>query len=253
MRTDATFNELTSRVEATCGLTPRSNDEPPEKRQRVTSTRLKDHFHEIVNSCTNHLNQVENLKSEYIESIDVIKDSLSARFAQDDLDTLMAIETILIKAINGHELDVSLDVLKCFKIINIKILENELKELPTFLKIFNQESSMKIKNFTMISTICDIMNMRPSFKRCNEEIHKLLLLYATMPLSSATAERTFSVMRRLKTWLRSTMADNQLNNRMFAAIHRERMKNINVKKVASDFVKSGDLSRRLFYFGKADD
>ena len=97
------------------------------------------------------------------------------------------------------------------------------------------------------------MNMRPSFKRCNEEIHKLLLLYATMPLSSATAERTFSVMRRLKTWLRSTMADNQLNNRMFAAIHRERMKNINVKKVASDFVKSGDLSRRLFYFGKADD
>ena len=132
MRTDATFNKLTSRVEATCGLTPRSNDEPPEKRQRVTSTRLKDHFHESVNSCTNHLNQVENLKSEYIESIDVIKDSLSARFAQDDLDTLMAIETILIKAINGHELDVSLDVLK-------------LKELPTFLKIFNQESSIKIK------------------------------------------------------------------------------------------------------------
>ena len=49
------------------------------------------------------------------------------------------------------------------------------------------------------------------------------------------------------------MADNQLSNRMFAAIHRKRMKNINVKKVDSDFVKSGDLSRRLFYFGKADD
>ena len=253
MRTDASFNELTAEVEAICGLTPRGSDEPPDKRQRVTSSKLKDFFHESVNSCS--LNEDDRLKREYFEAIDVTKASLSARFDQKDLNTLMSIETLLLKAINGDEIDGSLGDLNCFQHLNIKRLKSELKELPTYLKIFNAEQSFKVKSVTLISTICDIMNIRQSFKSCNEEIHKLLLLYATMPLSSASAERTFSVMRRLKTWLRSTMAENQLNNRMFAAIHRDRMKHINLRKVASDFIKSGDLTRRLFYFGegKADD
>ena len=102
----------------------------------------------------------------------------------------------------------------------------------------------------MVSTIFDIFNMRQSFKKCNTQIHKLLLLYATVPLSSATAERTFSAMRRLKTWLRSTMGPNQLTNRMFAVMHKERLQGVNLNKVAKEFINSGSNARRLGYFGR---
>ena len=37
------------------------------------------------------------------------------------------------------------------------------------------------------------------------EVHRLLHIYLTIPLTSATAERTFSALRQLKSYLRSTM------------------------------------------------
>ena len=80
---------------------------------------------------------------------------------------------------------------------------------------------------------------------------KLILWYATMPLSSATAERTFSAMRRLKTWLRTTMCENQITNRMFAVLHKSRMQAVDINKVAKEFINSGDMAKRLAYFGKA--
>ena len=38
-----------------------------------------------------------------------------------------------------------------------EILENELKELPTYIKLYNCQSQVKIKHMTMI-TVCDILN-----------------------------------------------------------------------------------------------
>jgi hypothetical protein len=38
----------------------------------------------------------------------------------------------------------------------------------------------------------------------------LLKILTTLPVTTASAERTFSMLRRLKTWLRSTMCDERL-------------------------------------------
>ena len=40
-------------------------------------------------------------------------------------------------------------------------------------------------------------------------IKLLLKVLCTLPVTSASAERTFSMLRRLKTWLRSTMSDDR--------------------------------------------
>ena len=42
-----------------------------------------------------------------------------------------------------------------------------------------------------------------------------------IPVSSATAERSFSTMRRLKSHLRSSMGDNRLSNLALIAVERE--------------------------------
>jgi hypothetical protein len=40
-------------------------------------------------------------------------------------------------------------------------------------------------------------------------------------ISSASAERSFSMMKRVKTYLRSTMTSSKLNNLTFLSIERE--------------------------------
>lgn len=60
-------------------------------------------------------------------------------------------------------------------------------------------------------------------------IRRLIQIMATLPVSTATAERSFSTLRRLKTYMRSSMLEDRLTGLALIAIHRER--HISVKKV----------------------
>ena len=51
------------------------------------------------------------------------------------------------------------------------------------------------------------------------EVHKLLRLYLKLPVASATSKRTFSALRRLKNYLRSTMKQDRLNNCLLMHCH----------------------------------
>lgn len=116
------------------------------------------------------------------------------------------------------------------------MLADELQELPIHIKIFNKESSVPIRRVTKVDTICDVMKAKESSKECMPILHKLLQLNGSVPLASATAERTFSAMRRIKSWLRSKMTAYSLSNRMFAVIHKQRVDDINTEQVAKDFI-----------------
>ena len=45
----------------------------------------------------------------------------------------------------------------------------------------------------------------------------------TVPVTTATAERTFSVMRRVKTYLRSSMSHKRLNHTILLHCYQERI------------------------------
>nr|CAH7739888.1 unnamed protein product [Callosobruchus chinensis] len=53
-----------------------------------------------------------------------------------------------------------------------------------------------------------------SVKHMISEIIKLLKIIMTIPISTCTAERSFSALRRIKTYLRSTMTQQRLNDHM---------------------------------------
>jgi hypothetical protein len=62
----------------------------------------------------------------------------------------------------------------------------------------------------------------------------------TVPMTSATAERSFSTLRRIKTYLRQTMGQQRLNDVMLLHIHKERTDRIDIKSVARAFVSAND-------------
>ena len=69
-----------------------------------------------------------------------------------------------------------------------------------------------------------------------------------MPASNATSERSFSALRRVKTYLRSTMGQQRLNNLMVLHVHKDMTDAIDLQKLATDFI--GDSEHRLKIFGK---
>ena len=54
----------------------------------------------------------------------------------------------------------------------------------------------------------------------SEHCH-LLQIFATIPVTTATAERSFSSLRLLKTYLRSTMKEDRLNGLALMAVHKD--------------------------------
>jgi hypothetical protein len=57
-------------------------------------------------------------------------------------------------------------------------------------------------------------------------IERMLLTLLTMPVSTAPSERSFSAMRRIKTYLRSTMKNERLSSIGILHIHRNKRVNI---------------------------
>ena len=84
---------------------------------------------------------------------------------------------------------------------------------------------------------------------CDEEgtpvVKALLKILFTLPVTTSPAERSFSTLRFLKSYLRSTMGDDRLNGLAMLYIHRDIP--ITVEEVLDRFAKK---SRRLD-FGEA--
>lgn len=78
------------------------------------------------------------------------------------------------------------------------------------------------------------------------ETVELLRLLLTLPASSATAERSFSALRRLKTWLRSTMSQQRLNAAAICAVHRERVAQVDTGRIITSFVQLNTGRQRVF-------
>lgn len=79
------------------------------------------------------------------------------------------------------------------------------------------------------------------------EITKLIKLILTIPASAATAERSFSALRRSKTYLRSTMTQKRLTHMMILHVHKSMTAKIDLKLIAKEFVSR--TSQRKSTFG----
>ena len=75
---------------------------------------------------------------------------------------------------------------------------------------------------------------------------KICRILAVYPASSATAERTCSLARRVKTWMRSTMLPTCFNSVSMLNFHKDRTDKLYLIKIANAFVQSDDNRMRIF-------
>lgn len=198
-----------------------------------------------LGGATKEISEQQSLKQAYFEAIDAMKLSLTERFDQQGMTAVCNIETCLLSASNKRELPAPIASLN-IPFVDALGLETELRGLPVIINLFNATADVRIKDITKVSTLCDIFNAIPAAKVANPQIHRLLMLYHTMPLATASCERSFSVMRRVKTWVRSKSGQNHLNNVMFAHIHKDIMDKINFEMVARAFINLNEDRKKYF-------
>ena len=75
-------------------------------------------------------------------------------------------------------------------------------------------------------------------------VEALIRLLLVNPASSATAVRSFSSLRRLKTYLRSTCG--RLNNLAMCHVRKHVMDGVNVTQLMKEFVEAKDNRSQTF-------
>ena len=90
--------------------------------------------------------------------------------------------------------------------LDLKRLGIQLAMFPAFIEDWDR----KITFISPIDTVIECMKKR-KLDKLLPDFHILLKLYLTVPLSTASTERTLSGLRRVKSYLRNTLALRLLN------------------------------------------
>ena len=77
-------------------------------------------------------------------------------------------------------------------------------------------------------------------------VEVLMILLLVNPASSATEERSFSSLRRPKTYLRSTCGQQRLSNIAVGHVHKDVFDKLNVNDLINKFVMSKENRASVF-------
>lgn len=105
-----------------------------------------------------------------------------------------------------------------------------ISEVRSFKNEFSEELKEK-------STVTDIINILLSSHIASSmpELLSLCILFVTLPVTVASAERSFSKLKLIKNYLRSTMAQDRLDGLAVVAIENNEARKIDLDKVIRAF------------------
>ena len=77
-------------------------------------------------------------------------------------------------------------------------------------------------------------------------VQTLLKLLLVRPVTTCEWERSFSALRRLKTWLRNSMSQQRLNHTSVGNVNRNLLDEVDVPALAKEFAKTTEIRRKIF-------
>ena len=121
-------------------------------------------------------------------------------------------------------------------------------QLETFGTYFQQTQGDSVSNISVFDVKSCFLSLSHGQRLLLSQVEKLLQLIFVMPSTNATSERSFSALRRLKSYLRTTMSQERLNFLVLLYVHKDRTDALDLKRVLNDFV-DGSV-HRLGIFAK---
>ena len=180
----------------------------------------------------------------YFEAIDLVITGITDRFDQPGYNLYKNLEGLLVKSANNTPCDNCLNEVVSFYKDDFKPTE-----LTTQLKLLGTHfSAQNSKSVTFQDCLQYLQSLSEAQKTFYSEVCVLVRLILVMPATNAVSERSFSSMKRLKSYLRSTMNQNRLNHVMILHLNKEKVDNLDLDTIGNEFVEGNE--HRLKYFGK---
>ena len=93
------------------------------------------------------------------------------------------------------------------------------------------------------------LSLSPAQLSLISNVKYLMQLILVMPATNASSERSFSALRRVKTYLRATMKQDRLNYLMLLHVHKDKTDELDLKLLVNEFINSDHRSN---IFAKLD-
>jgi len=180
----------------------------------------------------------------YFEVFDFVKTAIFDRFNQKDFVVYKSIEDLLLKSIRNENVDKEFE-----DVLTFYGDDFDHYELATQIKLLSpmaKESRIELNAFTIHDLIKVVKSFKTSKKKLINQVIILLKLLIVAPATNAVSERSFSSLKRLKTYMRSTTSDARLNHLMLLHVHKDRAENLNLNNVAKRFVNKKDIRKTAF-------
>lgn len=228
IRSDDCFHSFWELVKTYQASVEVSDPELPRQRKVPRRYEVGESAPEFSSTVEDHYRRI------YFEAVDLVVAAIQDRFDQKGFKMLQKMETIVSQQTSQSE--VIREVTDFYG--------SDLKRLQTQLNIFHVsgESPTDLK-----SIIAHLTTLNMVEREFFSEIIKVVKLILVMPATNAVSERSFSALRRLKTWLRTTTTQSQLNWCMLLHIHKDRTDSLPMISVVNEFI--GRCETRVRTFG----
>lgn len=228
LSSESNFDELWNGIESDLEKFNLIGMELPRKRRRPTKfagalppptsfNSVRDYYHDVYSRCFLSL-----------------RDEIMARFCQPGLREYSQLETILLKETFSPE---SYDLCRKYELCG----EDVKLQLSSFRKLSPKVTTIDAAATKFRALSNDTQLLLP-------ELKELLRTLLVIPSSAASAERSFSMVRRLKTYLRNSLTQAHLNHLSVLTVHKNEVDALDDAFIIKEFVNSN--SYRVLQFGK---
>lgn len=217
-------------------------DSPKIPRLRKVSRRLD---RESVSEAHIFSTPEEYHRKIFYEVFDQVVMSLNTRFVSETMTFLDKCENFVVG--RGQ-----VTVEEITQVYNVESLENKLS--PDFNKEVLERQRHNVIDFVnkqgvSVGSLKDVVRFLKEnsvVAVMNPEFTKLIRILLTVPASTCTNERSFSMLRRLKTYLRATMLQSRLNHIAMLHTYRESASQLDLDELMNEFISQKKKRRDTF-------
>ena len=181
----------------------------------------------------------------YYEALDFVVQAVRDRFDQPGYRVYRNLLELLLKACKGKAYQDELEAVLGIHKDDLSRLELEA-QLPLLKPLCKEVCEELAENFSVCDAVHVLSELSFAERTAFSGVWSVAKLLLVLPATNATSERSFSALRRVKTYLRTTMTQERLNNLLVLHIHKDRVDRLNLETVAHEFVSGREGRLRVF-------
>lgn len=227
-RNEMSLTDISDKAQALCTKTGISTQLRAEPRTREHPG----HLHEfIVDSNTGQRQPLSSLddirKHCYYNVIDALVNEMGRRFSPETCGVLQGTCALNPKHKSFLSMEVLLPMAQHYGVTS----ENLAAEMHQFRRLL----TMKEQQGQTVATTQDLLAFLQPDKDSFPDLHRMISISITIPVTSAACERSFSCLARVKNYLRSLSGDERNSDLAFLAINAARARTLEADAILDAF------------------